>query len=56
MHTRSVILWVFGAYPVENEVTNDHKINGRLATEDRKHVCGHALPEVNQEILHLMKK
>jgi len=40
-------------YAVEDKVTDHHKVHGGLAAEDGEHVGRHALPEVDQEVLHL---
>ena len=46
---------VRGTHRIENEVTDNHQVHCSLAAENWKHVCWHALPEVDQEILNLRK-
>lgn len=38
---------------VEDGVTHPHDVHHRRGAQDRQHVGGHALPEVEQEALHL---
>ena len=40
---------------VENEVTDHYQVHRFLAVEDGEHVLGHALPKVNQKVLHLVE-
>lgn len=38
---------------VEDGVAHPHDVHHRRGAQDRQHVGGHALPEVEQEALHL---
>ena len=50
---RYMIYNYYFTHRVQDKVTDYDQINCGLITEDGKHVRGHSLPEVNQEVLNL---